>query len=211
MRLANVIAGARAIKRETITLQNCAEDDGGPKRIEIGFRALLGTEQSEVYRLANEYAKKHGSVSCNDDDPIWSLANAVYTLAISAVDPDSDPKQPSPFFGASPSASVEERATDILSNELIGRDTILYLAELQELWQDEVNPQIRSVSPEDMWAMVAEVTKEGSARPFLRWRPGLRLIFMHFLASQLANSLNGNSSPGEDFAENLKATSDFSG
>lgn len=190
MRLSSAIAGTRAIKRVPLPLQN---SDGGS--MDVGLRCLLGTELATVYELTNRYAKEHGAAACQDSDPIWSLGCAVYTIAIAAVDVDSDPANPRPFFGKTPDASVEERAIDVLSNPLIGRDSILYLAEQQEIWQDETNPQRKTATKDELWQMVGEVVEHG-ADPFLRWGPGLRLTFMHFMAVQLLTLLTPSSQSG---------------
>jgi hypothetical protein len=186
--LDTALRGTRAIKRVSLPLQNTKNEDGSPVIVDIGLRCLLGGELADAYARANKYAVERGAKPNDNDDPIWTLACAVYLVAISAVDPDSNVENPSPFFGAAPEACIEERACDILSNPMIGRDTIVYLAEQQEIFQDETNPQIKRVTPDEMWKMVGEVVAEGP-RPFLRWGPGLRLSFMVFLANQLWTSL----------------------
>jgi hypothetical protein len=223
MRLRDVLPGTRAIKRVPLPLVNvpseysaevpelaqqrendraAASDEppvapGAFSVPEVGVRAMTGLEQSLVFSKSREYATKHGGNPENPSDTLYNFATTAYTVAIACVDPDSNPKDPEPFFGnkGDPDSGVAE----LLASEHIGRDGIVYLHEQQELWQDLVSPQSLSMPPEQLWEAAREVATSKDAGPFLRLRPGMRWKLTQFLAnhwwsSQISSSPSSSGS-----------------
>ena len=197
-RLRSVIRGAHQIRPVEIPLKNMVDEAGVPTSVTVGLAIII--DYGPILEGATKYAISHGG-EAKDGCELYDYGKAVYTLAVCCVDPDSDPKNPSPFFGESDNPTLEERVSDVLSNKLIGRDTIMYLAECQEVWQDECSPQpgIGEKTPAEYHQMIAEVVAEGPLA-FLRQRPATRIKLLHFtgnllLSLQMLNSTSGDT-PG---------------
>jgi hypothetical protein len=183
-RLRSILRGTRQIRTVKIPLKNMVEADT-PTSVDVGL-AIIG-DYTPILEGAARYAKEH-SGEAKDGNEIYDYGKAVYTVAICCVDAESDPANPRPFFGDSDNPSVEERVSDVLSHPNIGRDTVMYLAEHQDLWQDECSPQgdgARNRTPEEYYQLIAEVASEGPLA-FLRLSAGSRLKLVTFTANLLA-------------------------
>lgn len=224
MKLKDIIQGTRAIHRVRLPLVNVPVGDAAalPElaaqrerdqaaappgqaafsagEIEVGLRVLLGIETQEALKRALSYAELHGSKNPGPGDPLYDFGLRLYTVALAAVDPDSDPRDAEPFFGnrGDPQSGVD----DILNSPHIGRDGILYLSEQQEYWQDLCSPQPLKLTPEQLWEKVGEVAASRDGRPFFGLRPGLQWVLARFMAGQLVSSPDhkfffGADSPGK--------------
>jgi hypothetical protein len=215
VKLKDIIQGTRAIHRVRLPLVNVPADDAtAPPElaaqrardqaaappgqaafssgyVEVGLRVLLGVETQEVLKRAQSYAEQHGSKTPNPGDPLYDFGLRLFTVAIAAVDPESDPRDAEPFFGNR--GDAQSGVDDILDSPHIGRDGILYLSEQQEYWQDLCSPQPLKITPEKLWEKVGEVAASRDARPFFGLRPGLQWVLVRFMAGQLV------SSPGHRF------------
>jgi hypothetical protein len=215
-----MMAGTRAVKRvlfppelaeqrardiKDAALPGSAPGDEVPAP-EIGLRVLLPAEQAIVYEKALAFAKKRGSEKADNTDPNYNLGLSVYALALSAVDPDSDPRNPIPFFGEP--GDVESAAQAILTTPHLTRDGIIYLAEAQELWQSMCSPQAVRIGAQRMWELVGEVAASNDASPFLLLQPATRLLFTRFMAVQLASSMTPRSVSGPDSLESSSSGSE---
>src|SRR6478609_1913435 len=197
-KLADIAVGVRAIKRIPLPLVNvpcsllpdlpelmeqrkkdaeAAASQGAlgvPATVEVGLRVLTGDEALLIESLTNKMAEAEGCKAFEETDAIFNMAKSLYTIAIACVDPDSDPKDPDPFFGPrgkSPKETAELCAEQIRKSPHIGRDGIIYLAEQQELWQDRCNPSALKMSEGELWALVGKVAAEQEPRTFLSLRP----------------------------------------
>lgn len=150
---------------------------------EVGLRVLTGMEQAEVLKRSRAYSLANGGNPDSPGDVLQAFALQAYTVAIAAIDPDSDPKNPEPFAGNR--GDIESGFRALLSSVHIGRDGIQYLFEAQELWQDQCSPQTLNVPPEKFWKTIEEMGTSEDADPFLRLRPGMRFKLMQFSASLL--------------------------
>lgn len=228
----DIAAGTRAIKRVDLPLVNvpcsllpdipelseqrkldaeAAASQGAPVvpgSVEVGLRVLTGDEFILTEKLARKMAESNGCKSFDESDSIFNMAKSLYTIAVACVDPDSDPKDPEPFFGkrgANPAETAEACVKAIMSSVHIGRDGIVFLAEQHEHWQDLCNPAALKMSPQRMWDLVGEVAASSDARPFLLLRPGMRWSFARFMAALLASSSTGKSLFGFDSLENISS------
>jgi len=145
---------------------------------EVGLRILTGFETAEVLEQARAFAKARGVEDPRPGDGEYQLGLWVYTLLLSCVDPDTanGPGDPEPFF---------DSAEQILNSTDLGRDGICYLAEQQELWQDQCSPQALTLTEEQLWEHIAELKGPDGLRFFGQLRPGMRLTLVTFLASRL--------------------------
>jgi hypothetical protein len=214
VKLKDILQTPRAIHRVRLALLNVPPDPG-PERVQaatpngeavfcvqshvdVGLRVLLGRETERVLECAQAYAERHKARRADPGDPLYDYGLRLYTVALSAVDPDSDPKDPDPFFGTK--GDLESAVEEILSSPFIGRDGVLYLSEQQEYWQDALNPSPLKVSPERLYELVVEVATSKDARPFWELRPGMQWVLARFMAGQLLSSpdqrfFSGASSP----------------
>lgn len=210
MKLKDIIAGTRAIHRVRLPLVNVPSGDvaalpeladqrardqaAAPQGqaafsagyVEVGLRVLSGIEGQELLKCAQAYAERNGSKRAEPGDPLYDFGLRLYTVALCTVDPDSDPANPEPFFGER--GNIESAVTAILTSPHIGRDGIVYLSQQHEDWQDLLNPELRKLTLEELWAKVGEVAASKDARPFFELQPGLRWIFARFMAGQLVSS-----------------------
>ena len=158
---------------------------------ELGLRVMTGAETADILEEARKLAVARGVADPKETDPLYELGRQVHTLLITCVDVDTiDSKSdPEPFF---------DSAEQILTS--LGRDDICYLAEQQEIWQDQCSPQALHITTEQLWEMLAEVKGADGLRFFGQLRPGLRWSLVHFLANLLLTSqmLNSESSLPDD-------------
>ena len=197
-RLRSIMRGTRQIRPVSIPLKNMVAQDGMPDSVSVGLSVIQ--DYGEILEGAARYAVSKGAKP-EPGNELYDYGKAVYTIAIACVDPESDPAHPIPFFGTSDNPTVEERVSDVLSHPNIGRDTIMYLAECQDVWQDECSPQpgVGEKTPEQYYQMIAEVAAEGPLA-FLRLGAGMRLKFLLFTANLLL-TLPTLSSPSGASAE----------
>lgn len=166
---------------------------------EIGLRVLLPAEQDLAYERALAFARKRGCEKADNTDPSYNLGLSVYMLALSGVDPDSDPRAPEPFFGES--GDVESAVHAILHCEHLTRDGIIYLAEAQELWQNAASPQAMKLGPKRLWELVGELAASEDPKVWLSLEPATRWIFARTMAVQLVSLLMDRSPSGETAPE----------
>ena len=208
-KLSDIMKGHRAIKKVALCLVNVpsfvnpdvpeltaqresdAADRGEPankSEIQVGLRVLTLNELATIYEKAGDFARERGVKEPNETDPIYALGLSIYTCAIACVDPDSDVKDPEPFFGTR--GDLESAARELLDSVHIGRDGIAYLAEQHENWQDSCNPQANRVPGHVFYDLIVEMADENpdkALKTFLALRPGMRLRFMTFMAKLLKN------------------------
>lgn len=184
-RLKSIIQGTRQIRSVEIPLKNITLPDGAPATVTVGLRVLEGDDYAQILAYATKFAEA-GGAKAEPGVELYDYGKAAATVAIACVDPDSPLDALVPFFGQSEKPTLEERASDVLSSRVIGRDTIMYLAECQDVWQDECSPQpgIGEKTPEEYYSMIAEVAAQGPLA-FLRLSAGSRLKFLHFTANLL--------------------------
>ena len=153
--------------------------------VEVGLRVMTGLEIAQVLREARKTAKDAGVENPQQGDPIYDLAVAVHTLAVSCVDPDAPTE---PFFDGGPQ--------QILESPHLGRDGIVYLHELQENWQELCSPQAHRIDVEELDAMLDELAGPEGWHFFVTLRPGMRWSFMRTMAALLVSYRTWKSTPG---------------
>ena len=189
-RFSDILKGTRAIKRVVcpvvnVTANATAGASEVPSQFECGVRVLSVEEQEVVYEKALVRTKRLGGEE-REDSALYNLSLQIYTIAAAYVDPDSDPASAKLYFGD----TIDAAAECISKSELLSRDTLAYLAEVQEVWQDWCNPQTNPKQNE-MLKYVEEVAKDASS--FLYLRPGAQVMLASticklYLASQKDSS-----------------------
>jgi len=197
-RFNEISKGTRAIKRVTCPIVNAqarandasaqatADTSDAPPHFECGVRVLRVDEIEEVYQKALARTKRLGGEE-SDTSALYNLSLQLYTIAAAYVDPDSDPAAAKLYFGE----TVDDAVENILKSELLSRDTLAYLAEVQEKHQDSCNPQ-SDPKREEMWRCIEEGAK--NADFFLWLRPSTRIFCLHTMANMLLNSQSPKSS-----------------
>lgn len=225
-KLSDIMKGHRAIKKVALPLVNVPspftpdapelaaqrESDKAlatangepaiPDEVIVGLRILTLNELTTVYQKAGEFALSRGVKDPNETDPIYNIGVSIYTCAIACVDPDSDVKNPEPFFGTR--GDIESAARELLDSIHIGRDGIVYLAEQHEAWQDLCNPQANKIPPSRFYEGIVSMADDDpdvALKTFLAWRPGMRFRSACFLAKLLKTLLSEKSFSGATLAE----------
>lgn len=181
-----------------------------PDEVTVGLRVLTLDEVATIYQKAGDFARERGVKEPNETDPIYDLGLKIYTCAIACVDPDSDVKNPEPFFGTR--GDLESAARELLSSVHIGRDGIAYLSEQQENWQDHCNPQANKIAPHRLYELVVELSDanpDNALKTFLACRPGLRLRLLTFMANLLKILHSDKSSSGATIAGMVLSGSEY--
>lgn len=209
LKLSNVAKGTRAIKKVLLPVVNTPgrmlvdqpelaaqrEANGNPERDDfvIGLRALRPDEFETIVCRADQYASKHSVDPAfrNERNPIYSLGYTYNLLAITCVDPDGDPDDPAPFWG--PRGDIDAAVETIRKCDHLSRDSLLYLAELQEAWQDQVSPQAKTLTPTQLYELMGEVAASTDASPFLALRPGMQWQLVRFINGLYLSLLTANS------------------
>jgi hypothetical protein len=167
--------------------QVAARDGKEPVKVMVGLRALTPGERSEVLSAAYAYAISRGATGDIENSAVYQQSLAVYTAAMACVDHDSDRRAPILFFGD----TLEQAADTIRRSPLMTDDTVVYLRERQEAFQDEVNPQALTVKDSELFELAQQAAKSAD---FLHYfRPAMLIRFTQTLAVLLLNSLEGNS------------------
>jgi hypothetical protein len=170
--------GKRARKSITFPLLAAAGAEAAEAReLAVDVIVLSGLEDAEVMTKARAFAKERGVEDPKDGNPIYDLALWAFTLAIACVDPESPETEPRAFFDGG--------ADQIFGSNLLGRDTIAYLYEHQQQWQDEVSPRARTVGAEELLAHVLAVASAEDPTPFFRLAPALRWTLHRSMAALL--------------------------
>lgn len=180
MKFSSLQLGARA--ERVIELPN-RQHEGKP--VEIILRALTAAEESDALRRGFEFAIQKGNEKPAAGDPLYDLGVMVHTLALGCLDPDSPIDDRTPFFDGG--------ADQIMK---LGRETIHFLYQRQELWQDECSPYMRTMSADELMAKVQEVASSSDDGPFLRMSPATRWIFTRTTARLLLGSREDKSASG---------------
>lgn len=187
-----------ALQRESDTADALMSGEPAtPDQVMVGLRILTLNELTKVYEKAGDFARERGVKEPNEADPIYNLGTSIYICAMACVDPDSDAKDPEPFFGTR--GDLESAARELLDSVHIGRDGIAYLAEAHESWQDICNPRANRIAPNvfyDTVVALADNNPDKALATFLALRPGMLLAFMRTTARLLLTLLPEKSSYG---------------
>lgn len=151
--------------------------------IRVGLRPLTSGEIHETLARARADAIAHGVTHPQEGNPTYDLAEMEWTLLLCCVDPDSpEGSAPAPFF-----ASIEE----IRTAPDLGRERVTFLFARWKLWQLEMSPDLRQVTPEEFIAGLGVLggEDEPAARDFFSsLGPGLQWSYMRSLALQWQSS-----------------------
>ena len=182
MKFSSLSLGSRA--ERSIELPGLSHDG---KPVTLLLRPLTGIEESDVLRRGFEFAIQEGNPKPVPGEQLYDLGVMAHTLAVGCLDPDSPADGRTPFF---------DGGVDQILKKL-GRETIHFLYQRHELWQDECSPYVRNMTADELMTTVQEVATSEGEGPFLRMSPATRWIFMRTTARLLLASHAGKSASGE--------------
>lgn len=174
--------GARA--ERTVELPGILHEG---KPVSVLLRPLTGVEESDVLRRGFEFAIQEGNAQPRAGDPLYDLGVMVHTLAIGCLDPESPAEGRTAFFDGGAPQILKE----------LGRETIHFIYQRHELWQDECSPYVRNMSGTELMNKIEEVAASMDDGPFLRMSPATRWNFTRTTARLLLDSREAKSAPGE--------------
>jgi len=192
MKFANVIKGTAA--ERVVDVPGFTTADGKP--FQVIFRPLTGLEHEAAYEAARNRAIAKGILDPKLGDPIYDLALMAFILAEGCKDPDSPTGARTPSFAS---------GTEILED--MHPETIVYLHEHHEAWQDECSPYAHKIAGGEFLDKVREVAGPDGHATFMRFSPSMRLNFTISMARTLSVLLEVKSIPGSP-SENSKLTSE---
>lgn len=185
-KFSSIIQGPRVRKTVELPLPGATVDRDtgawvGPT-IKLDVRALRGDEHDTVLAESRKYAVSKGLTDPKEGDDLFERGRIIHTLLLACVDVDSPINEPAPFFAS---------ANEILSSEVLTPEVLAYLYEHQQLWQDEVNPLLKSLSPVEFANAVLSTAEgeNGDMSFFVSSRPGMQWSFMLSMAKLLAGSM----------------------
>lgn len=207
LKAANVAKGKRAITRVKLPVVNTpgpwlgdqpelAEQrakDGVPERVSltVGLRAATPGEFETVLERTLKYVLEKGMTAADPRSDMYSIRFNLNLLAITCVDPDADADDPRPFWGER--GDIDGAIETMRTSDHLTRDSILYLAQHQEAWQDQVSPSALRLSSEQLWILMKEVAASTDISPFLELRVGMQWQLVRFLVSLLSTAQTDNS------------------
>lgn len=172
-----VVAGTEAVRTAEVEFLNGAKDT-------IAIRVLDGIEEALVISRAKAFAEAQGAGAESD---LVQIARAAHRIAIACLDTEDHKR-----------AYFDGGFEQIMASKQLGRDRILYLSELQELWQDQCSPSRLRLGEEEFNNRIIAIAQSEHPDPFVELRPGLRWSFVRttaqlLLASRMPKSLSGAS------------------
>jgi hypothetical protein len=188
-KFSDVVAGVRARKPIILPLPGAQVDAStgewlGPVS-PLDVIVLREDQYTDVVlKEALAFARKRGLETPEDGDPLYERGKMVHTLAITCIDRDSPKDNPQAFFDG---GWEQIHKSEMMTPEVIG-----YLYLQQQLWQDEVSPLIKGLTPPEFLAAAIK-TAGGDMSFFVNSRPGVLWSFARTLASQLLSSLTHSS------------------
>jgi hypothetical protein len=146
------------------------------QKIPLKLVPLSLQEESDCISAAMAYAKKKGVAAPKSGDSLFDAALWAESLALSCLDPDSDPQKRERFFDG---GAAQVRSLD--------QDNVALLWEQQRAWQEECSPSIQAHSTEELFAY-AKTIAEDKQFPLWDLSPRTRLTLLRFMASLLGSS-----------------------
>ncbi len=194
MRFSQIAKGTRAERPVEIEL--------GGETLKFAVRPLIASEEGDVAAGARTYAESKGVKNPTPGDALYDLGLAMHTIALGCVDLESPADKRAPYFDGG--------VAQILDSDVLGRDAIAYVYEIQQRWQDECAPRKLAMAPDEFAAAVVVIGGEDKARSqlfFGQLRPGMQWHFTHFLASLWLNSPTPRSGSGSDTGPTAESSS----
>ncbi len=195
-KFSDVIEGVRARKLVKLPLPGASVDGetGAWRGPTLDLYVCPLEDDTEVLRVALAHARKHGLDDPGEGDPLYDQARMIQTLALACVTVESTPDSPELFFDGVDAKTKETIGafTQIQRSAIMTPEVIAYLYLQQQVFQDEVNPLLKTMSPGEFMAAAIK-TAQGDMSFFVNSRPGMQWSFLLTTVKQLLASLSLNS------------------
>lgn len=139
-------------------------------------RAVSAFEELEAARTAHEEARKRGMGTPEAGDERFDVPRWAAIVAKAFLDADSPIEGREPYF---------ETVAEVLDLPL---DSISYLFQVQQAWQEEVSPSYKARSIPELIEAVKKVAETDGEVFFSRCSPLMQLHLSRFMASRLVSS-----------------------
>lgn len=179
-KFSTVVQGMRARKPIKLPLPGAQVDSEsgewlGPT-VDLDVRAIREDEHTDVLAQAFAFARKHGLQEPGDGDPLYEQGKMLHTMAIACIDRESPKDAPAPFFDGG--------WEQIHKSEVMTPEVVNYLYLQQQMFQDEVSPLLKGMTPNEFMAAAIK-TAGGDLSFFVNSRPGMQWSFLRTMARQL--------------------------
>ncbi len=197
-KFSDVIQGARARKPIKLPLPGAQIDSETGQwlgaTVDLLVRPLIDEEHTRVLKHALAFARKNGLEEPGEGDPLYERGRMLETLAIACLDTDSTDDLPIPFFDGIDAKTKEHvgAVAQIQRSEIMTPEVVSYLFLQQQMFQDEVNPLLHTMSPGEYMAAAIK-TAQGDMSFFVNSRPGMQWSFVLTTVKQLLSALSLNS------------------
>lgn len=191
MKFANILRGKRAEQR--VTVPGYFVEDGKP--FEVILVPITGLEYESACVDARARAISKGVPDPKIGDPIYDLAHQAFVLALGCMDVDSPEDARTPAF---------KDGIEILTN--MNPETIVYMHERHEVWQDEVSPYVHRVGADEFMTRLREVAGPDGPATFMGFSLSMRLNFALSTARMLSALLEAKSTHGSTSETSLPRT-----
>jgi hypothetical protein len=181
MKFANVLQGKRAERR--VTVPGFFDAEGKP--FEVLMVPITGLEYESACAAARARAIEKGTPDPKIGDPVYDLAQQAFILAAGCLDCDSPEHARTPAF---------QDGIEILKN--MHPETIVYLHEMHEAWQDDVSPYSHKLDGDSFMQRLREVAGPNGPAAFMGLSPSTRLNFGLSTARMLLPLLEAKFSRG---------------
>ena len=148
--------------------------------VPVYIRPVSALQESDARRFALTEAKRNGTSDPKDGDPVYDTA--LWSAIVAASYFDSDEKRGN---GASRPAFFDKGAAQVRE---LPTDTIAYLFQRQQAWQEEISPTFKAKSVGEMIAAARSLAEEDGDVFFYRCSPFTQTALARFMAGLLTTS-----------------------
>ena len=193
MKLHQIAKGTRNVKNVPFRAANAPDVQGDDWQkeegtIQVGIRALLPSESSEVLAKAQESALAAGAKEWLATHPLCELHLMVHLVAVACVDSEAPSE---PFFVGGPS--------EVFASPEVAGDNLAYLAQQVKAFNDSLGPRDADFSPEQLIAAIVREAERPENAPetfFSRLRPSSQMSCFRSMAKLLSDLLTVRSLSG---------------
>lgn len=149
---------------------------GVDEPVPVLVRALSALEEQQAVGFALTDAKAKGAVKAEAGEPLYDVA--FWAKAVATAYVDSESADGAPFFDGG--------VTQVLDKLPV--DSIAYLFQEQQRWQEEVSPSFKTKSGDELVEAVRAIASQAGDVFFSRCSPSTQMLSARFMAGLLVSS-----------------------
>ena len=185
----NIAKGTFARRTVTIVI--------GGADVAVDVRVVSPQEEGDILAGALKFAIARGGVDPKVGDPLYDYGKALHVCLIACIDPLSSQDDPRPFFDGG--------MDQVLSSRVLTRAHLMFLAQHQEVWQDENAPYRINISNENIISRIEKIAG-GDIDPFAELEPCMQWLLVRTMASLYIDSLEIRSASGSSSQDSSNET-----